>query len=39
MGMGILFDEIEPQDRDAIQAYVENLSTLAETESARSNSA
>jgi c-di-GMP-binding flagellar brake protein YcgR len=39
MGMGILFDEIEPQDRAAIQAYVENLSTLAETESARSNSA
>jgi len=39
MGMGILFDEIEPQDRAAIQEYVDNLSTLADTESARSNSA
>lgn len=25
MGMGVLFGEIEPQDRDAIQAYVENV--------------
>ena len=39
MGMGILFDEIEPQDRAAIQEYVENLSAQADTESARSNSA
>ena len=39
MGMGILFDEIEPQDRAAIQEYIDNLSALADTESARSNSA
>jgi c-di-GMP-binding flagellar brake protein YcgR len=25
MGMGILFEEIEPDDRDAIQAYVESM--------------
>ncbi|HXW16379.1 MAG TPA: PilZ domain-containing protein [Terriglobia bacterium] len=36
MGMGVLFMEIKPQDRDAIRAYVESAPTPADTESARS---
>ena len=38
MGMGILFTEIEPQDRDAIQEYVESLRPSSEAEVARSQS-
>jgi len=34
MGMGICFTEIEPQDRDAIGAYLDNVSQLRASESA-----
>jgi c-di-GMP-binding flagellar brake protein YcgR len=39
MGMGVLFMEIRPQDRDAIREYVESAPTPADPESARSQSA
>ena len=39
MGMGILFMEINPQDRDAIQEYIESVPTAPDFESARSQSA
>ena len=39
MGMGILFTEIDPQDRDAIREYVESLPTPPKTKSATSKSA
>jgi c-di-GMP-binding flagellar brake protein YcgR len=39
MGMGVLFMEIKPQDREAIREYVESVPTSADLESARSQSA
>jgi len=39
MGMGVLFTEIEPQDREAIKEYVESTPALLGLETARSESA
>lgn len=39
MGMGVLFTEIEPHDRDAIKEYVESTPALSKEETAKSESA
>jgi uncharacterized protein (TIGR02266 family) len=39
MGMGVMFTEIDPQDRDAIQEYVESMPALPEPPTAKRHSA
>jgi hypothetical protein len=37
--MGVMFTEIDPQDRDAIQEYVESMPALPEPPTAKRHSA